>query len=116
MIIKNLDQVEKCPVNMDGVKDAVKQLPIGKAEGSSAFSFRVFTLGPDGHTPYHTHPFEHVNYVIEGNGALVDKDGNEHPIQKGSFAFVQAEEKHQYRNTSASEPFVMICAVTSEYE
>ena len=67
-------------------------------------------------TPYHTHPFEHLNYVIEGHGALVMEGGEEYEIEKGDFALVLPDEKHQYRNKSASESLIVICAVPKEYE
>ncbi len=28
--------------------------------------------------PYHRHPYEHLNYIIEGHGALVTESGEEH--------------------------------------
>lgn len=116
MIIKNIINVEKIPVEMDGARKVLKQLPIGREDGTPLMSFRVFSLGPEGHTPYHRHPFEHVNYVIEGEGAVVDEDGNEHSIKRGDFVLVLPDEKHRYRNTHHSENFVMICAVQKEYE
>ncbi len=80
------------------------------------FCFRVFTVEPEGHTPYHTHPFEHLNFVIEGTGVLVNEAGDEKRLKKGDFAIVLPEEKHCYKNASTDNPFVMICAVPKEYE
>ena len=116
MKITNLDKVEKTGVTMEGTKDVFKQVPISKDDGSPMFSFRVFTVEGKGHTPYHAHPFEHLNYIIEGRGVLVTASGEEHEIKKGDFALVSPNEKHQYKNTSASEPLVMICAVPKEFE
>ena len=115
MNITKLEKVAKVKVDMEGAKDVQKQLMISKADGTPVFSFRVFTIQPGGHTPHHEHPFEHLNYVIEGNGVVLDKDG-EHDIKKGDFVLVLPGEKHQYRNASKDEPFVMICAVPKEYE
>jgi quercetin dioxygenase-like cupin family protein len=111
-----LKNIEKSRVSMEGAKDVWRQVPISKNDGSPAFSFRVFTIEPEGHTPYHTHPFEHLNYVMSGQGALVNEQGQEQILQSGDFAIVLPEEKHQYRNKSTTEPFVMICAVPKEYE
>jgi quercetin dioxygenase-like cupin family protein len=116
MIIKSLANLEKTPVDMEGVKNAFRQTPISSADGAPNFSFRVFTLNPEGHTPYHTHPFEHMNYIIDGEGAIVNENGEETPVKKGDFALINPEEKHQYRNKSADKPFVFICAVPKEYE
>ena len=116
MKVISLADTPKAEVNMEGACGAYKQLPIGSVDGSPNFSFRVFSLAPGGNTPYHTHPFEHVNFVISGTGALVDADGKETPLAAGDFAFVNPDEKHQYKNTSDSDEFVMICAVPKEYE
>ena len=101
---------------MEGAKDIWKQVPISRDDGSPMFSFRVFTIMPGGHSPYHTHASEHLNYIIEGEGALVTAEGEERPLKKGDFALVMPGEKHQYRNKSANAPMVMICAVPKEYE
>lgn len=116
MKINSLDKLEKTKMTMEGAKDVWKQLPISRADGTPVFSFRVFTIMPGGYTPYHTHVSEHLNYIIEGEGALVDEKGNEHPVKKGDFALVLPNEKHCYRNKSSMHPMVMICAVPKEYE
>jgi quercetin dioxygenase-like cupin family protein len=116
MKIIPLDQVNKSKMALEGAKDVSKQLPISGADGSPFFSFRVFTIEPGGHSPYHTHEFEHLNYIIEGRGALVDEKGEENSLKQGDFALVLPGEKHQYRNASADHPFVMICAVPKQYE
>lgn len=116
MHITNLETTKKQAVDMDGVKNVIRQVPISKNDGTPSFSFRVFTLGINGHTPYHRHSFEHVNYVISGNGAIVNESGEELSIKTGDFAMILPDEKHQYRNKSESEPMVMICAVPVEYE
>jgi len=116
MNITSLDQVERIPMGMEGARNVVKQVPISVQDGAPNFVFRVFTIGPDGHTPYHRHAAEHLNYVISGHGILVSESGAEHPIEPGNFALVRPAEKHQYRNTSATEPLVLICAVPKEYE
>ena len=115
MKIISLNQVEKNEVHMDGAVGASKQLPLGSADGAPVYSYRVFTVDPGGHTPYHTHPYEHMNYVIEGTGALVNEKGEEQPLKAGDFALVNPDEKHQYRN-KGDVPFKMICGVPKEYE
>ena len=116
MKIISLDSIEKTAVDMEGAKDVQKQMPLSSRDGSPIYSFRVFTISPGGHTPYHSHPFEHLNYIIEGEGALVTESGEERSVKKGDFALVLPDEKHQYRNKSASDPLVMICAVPKAYE
>lgn len=116
MKICSLETTEKSLVNMKGAEKVYKQVPISKVDGPPTFSFRVFTIDPDGHTPFHIHDSEHVNYVIEGNGAIVNQNGEEAEFKKGDFALILPGEKHQYKNKSKRQPFIMICAVPKEYE
>ena len=116
MKIINIDSASKVEVDIEGVDSVFKQLPIGTADGSPSFSFRVFTINPSGHTPFHVHLFEHVNYIIEGVGCLVTENGKERILRKGDFVLVLPNEKHQYKNRSNSESMIMICAVPKDYE
>ena len=111
-----LEDVKKEKMAMEGAEKVFKQVPISKEIGSPSFCFRVFTIDPKGHTPYHTHDFEHLNYVISGRGSLVDNQGVKHQIKTGEFALILPNEKHQFQNTSETDPFVIICAVPNEYE
>jgi len=114
--ITNLEKTEKKLMDMDGAKDTYKQIPISAKDGTPAYSFRVFTIMPGGHTPYHTHEFEHINYIIDGVGAVVRPDGTEQPVSKGDFVLILPGEKHQYKNKANDKPFIIICAVPKEYE
>lgn len=115
MKIKTLADVPRETVTMDGVLGATKQLVMGSADGVPNFSLRVFTLEQGGHTPCHSHPAEHLNYVISGRGELRDAAGAVHPLAPGDFAFVSPHETHQFRN-AGDEPFVFVCAVPRQYE
>jgi quercetin dioxygenase-like cupin family protein len=113
--ITDLKKVKKIIPDMQGAKGVYKQIPISKENGTPTFSFRVFTIDPGGHTPRHTHSFEHLNYIIEGHGTVWSQDG-EREIKKGDFALITPSEEHQYRNTSTTKSLIMICAVPKEYE
>ncbi len=115
MYISNLDTVVRIRPEMEGARGVLKQVPLSREDGAPTFSFRVFTIEPGGHTPRHNHPFEHMNYVISGSGTAMSGDtGNE--IRQGDFVLVTPGETHQYINTSATKPLVVICAVPVEYE
>ena len=115
MKVVSLDRVEKKKVSMEGAVGAWKQLPLGSADKAPVYALRVFTVEPGGQTPFHSHPYEHMNYVISGQGALVNASGEEFPVKEGNFALVEPDEKHQYRN-KGNVPFVMICGVPKEFE
>ncbi len=116
MKIISLDKVPRSKVQMEGALNAWKQIPLSREDGAPVFAFRVFTVEPGGFTPYHRHPFEHMNYIIEGEGVLVDEAGKQKSLKAGDFAIVLPDEKHQYRNVSKNKPFKMICGVPKEFE
>ena len=116
MKIISLEQVKKNKVEMNGAKDAWKQIPLSAADGAPVYSYRVFTVEPGGYTPYHQHNYEHMNFIIKGEGYLVNEAGEKKLVKAGDFALVLPDEKHQYRNASVSEEFVMICGVPKEFE
>lgn len=115
MKITPIEKAPKTVPKMEGAEGILKQIPISKADGTPNFSFRVFTIEPGGHTPHHSHAFEHLNYIIEGSGVAVE-GATEHKINKGDFVMVLPNEIHQYKNTSKTGNLVMICAVPKEYE
>jgi len=115
MYVTGLDQVQKFIPQMEGAKGVFKQIPLSRADGVPAFSFRVFTIEPGGHTPLHRHPFEHMNYIIEGEGVLVGEEG-EKELKKGDFALILPGELHQFKNTADTGNLVLICAVPKEFE
>jgi quercetin dioxygenase-like cupin family protein len=116
MKITNLNKTARKKMEMEGAKDTWKQVPVSKDDGTPVFSLRVFTIEPGGHTPYHTHPFEHVNYIIQGRGVLVTEGGEEKPVSQGDFVLVLPGEKHQYKNAAPDGPMVIICGVPKEFE
>ncbi len=115
MHVIRLDEVEKTIPAMEGAKGIYKQIPLSRKDGVPTFSFRVFTIEPGGHTPFHQHEFEHMNYVINGEGILVAED-REHELREGNFALILPGEKHQFKNSSENQDLLIICAVPREYE
>ena len=115
MYVIGLDEVQKTVPAMEGAKGVHKQVPLSRKDGVPTFSFRVFTIAPGGHTPFHQHNFEHMNYVINGEGISIAED-REHALKQGDFALILPGEKHQFRNSSDRQDLVIICAVPREYE
>jgi quercetin dioxygenase-like cupin family protein len=115
MYVTRLDKIEKSISISEGAKGVYKQIPLSRKDGVPTFSFRVFTIEPGGHTPFHQHEFEHMNYVIKGEGILVAED-QEHELREGDFALILPDEKHQFKNSSENQNLLIICAVPREYE
>ena len=116
MKIIPLNRVKKDKVMMEGAHGAWKQIPLSREDGAPVYAYRVFTVEPGGHTPFHQHNYEHMNFVIEGEGVLVNEEGEKTALKQGDFALVMPDEKHQYRNISKEKDFVMICGVPKEFE
>jgi quercetin dioxygenase-like cupin family protein len=57
-----------------------------------------------------------MNYIIKGEGVLINESGDKTRLKEGDFALVDPNERHQYRNRSKEEPLILICAVPKEYE
>jgi quercetin dioxygenase-like cupin family protein len=115
MYITKLNKVEKTISTLEGAKGVYKHIPLSRENGVPTFSFRVFTIEPGGYTPFHQHEFEHMNYVINGEGILVSED-REHELREGDFALILAGEKHQFKNSSQNQNLLIICGVPREYE
>jgi len=102
MKIKVADDVPAKPVEMPGAEGCQIRLLIHNAEGAENFHMRQFTVAPGGHTPWHTHEWEHELYVLAGSGVVVTADG-EVPLSPGQCVYVEPGEQHQFRNTGDGE-------------
>ena len=70
---------------------------------------RQFELAPGGHTPKHSHAYEHEVFVLEGSGVALEGD-REHPIEQGNAVYVPPNQLHQFRNTGAG-PLRFLCLI-----
>jgi quercetin dioxygenase-like cupin family protein len=110
MIIKHDSEMQALPVNMEGASLVTMRIPIGLDDGSGNMIMRLFDIAPGGHTPYHTHDYEHLVRVISGKGIVIDEAGASHELTIGQSVFVRPNEKHQFANPG-SEPFEFTCTV-----
>ncbi len=114
-IVKRIEDVPAQDLS-DGVEvvAVTKRVLLGPGDGAPTFAVRLFTLGPGGHTPRHSHPFEHGVLVLEGEGELWTEGGS-HPLAPGTVALVAPDERHQFRNVGKA-PFKFICIVPAAVE
>lgn len=112
--IRHYNDITSVPVEADGARNARKRLLIGAADGVPYFSIRMFTIGPGGNTPSHSHGFEHEIYILEGTAKCVSGD-KETPVRAGAVIFVPGGEPHCFVNTG-SDNLVLLCMVPKEYE
>jgi quercetin dioxygenase-like cupin family protein len=113
MIIKKLSDV---PVTeLQGYEHVKKRIVIGPDDGSQEIVLRYFRIEPGGTSPHHTHDFPHLVKIEEGNGAVTDTSGNEHPLEKGDYVYVDNNEVHHFKNTG-TKAFDFICIVPKRGE
>ncbi len=109
MIVKDYREVEMNDVTEEGAKNVKIQWLIDEKIGKT-FAMRRFVVKKGGHTPLHRHDWEHGVFVLAGKGALVDEQGKEHELKPGTFAFVEPNELHQFKN-KGEEDFVFLCVI-----
>jgi quercetin dioxygenase-like cupin family protein len=100
MKVCHYEQVESQAVDMQGAEGCRVRWLIGSAEGAPTFAMRQFEVLPGGHTPRHSHPYEHEVFVLEGQGVVYEGD-QPHPLRAGDVVYVKPDEVHQFRNTGS---------------
>ncbi len=108
MIIRNIDDHPGQPVDMEGVSGVRMSVMVGRDDGAPNFALRHFTVEPGGHSPQHSHDFEHEVFVVGGNGTLYF-EGDEHPLRAGDVVYVPSEHEHQFR--AGPEGLRFLCLV-----
>ena len=109
MLARNYKDINQDKVEMDGAQGVKIRWLIAKDEGAPNFAMREFDVEPGGHSPYHSHDWEHEVFVLEGEGAVVTESG-ETPISPGSVIYVKPGEMHNFKNTGQS-PMRFLCMV-----
>jgi len=107
--IKDLDNII---LNGNAVKNASIQVLVSPKEGWEGHVMRVLHVEENGYTPKHSHPWYHVNYVLDGQGELLIGD-RVYPLSKGSYAYVPENTLHQFKNIGKGT-LSFICIVIEE--
>ncbi len=80
-----------------------------EADGAPNFALRLIEVQVGAATPYHTHPYEHEIFILNGQARLRG-EGQEYPLSPGDTALVLPNEKHQIINIG-SETLRLLCAI-----
>jgi quercetin dioxygenase-like cupin family protein len=98
MKVCKVTDISAAPVKMEGAAGCTVRWLVDDKDGAPNFAMRQFEVEPNGHTPRHSHPYEHEIYVLEGVGVVVE--GNkERPLRAGDCVYVAPDEVHQFKNT-----------------
>ncbi len=112
MTISHEQKVLAAAIDSPEVRNAAIKVLVGAKEGWTDYVMRIIELGPDGYSPRHSHPWPHINYMLEGIGTL-SMDGRDHPVKAGTYAYVPGNAEHQFKNAS-NGMFRFICIVPKE--
>ena len=115
MLIKKPQDIPAVPVDMEGAKDVTVRVLFGPQDKAPTFAMRLFELAGGGHTPYHSHPFEHEVIVVSGAAAVVTPE-KEIPLSIGEVLLVEPDETHQFKNRSQTDSASFICLVPIAYQ
>ncbi len=109
MFIGNISELEGKEITNPEAKNAFMKVLISPKEGWDGYVMRVFEIKEAGFTPKHSHPWPHINYVLEGFGELF-LEGKINRVQAGSYAFIPSDKLHQFKNTG-KQTLKFICIV-----
>lgn|SRR5262245_9393126 len=113
MLIRNIDETPLQPVAMPGVEGASMAIMCGRADGAPNFALRQFRVQPAGHTPRHSHDYEHEVFVVSGGGTVL-LEGSERTIKGGDVVYVPANQEHQFKAGPSGLRFLCLVPVTRD--
>ena len=99
-------------VDMAGAAGVQMRMLIGPADAAPTFNMRMFDVAGGGHTPRHTHDWEHEVYILAGEGTVL-AGGEGRPISPGQCIYIPPNEEHQFRNGGAG-PLRFLCLVPKD--
>lgn len=100
------------PITGDGVAGVKVQWLIDPEMGAKHIAMRRFEFAPGGHTPYHSHPWEHEMFILSGEGVVVTAEG-ERRFGAGDVVFMPSGEEHNFRNDGQAA-LTFLCVVPTE--
>lgn len=74
---------------------------ITQEDSAPNFAMRLFEVQPKGHSPLHSHNWEHEVYVLEGDCKVICDD-QEKEAGAGYVVFIPPNAKHQLANVGKS--------------
>ncbi len=109
--MKHMASDDRVPqmISIEGADGVSKAGLVTSADGAPTAAMRLFELRAGGHTPWHTHDWEHVIYVLEGTGILKTENGDAE-FRTGDSLLVDPNEQHNFTNTG-EERLRFLCIV-----
>ncbi len=70
---------------------------ITKEDGAEHFAMRYFEMAPGGHSPHHSHKWEHEVFILEGECMVILGDQKK-KINTGYAVLIPSNTMHHFRN------------------
>ena len=93
----------------EGAEGVTVRWLLTREQGAENFYMRLFEIAPNGHSPFHSHPWEHEVFILRGNGIVVGGDESKE-FGEGDVIFLPSGEKHQFKNTG-KETVSFLCFI-----
>ncbi|MCW3979881.1 MAG: cupin domain-containing protein [Candidatus Bathyarchaeota archaeon] len=84
-------------VTEDGAESTKIRWLITKNDGAENFAMRFFEMAPKGHSPHHSHAWEHEVFILEGE-CLVVCGKQQEKVSPGYVIFVPPNATHHFEN------------------
>lgn len=111
VVIRNINDTPVQPVAMDGVQGVRMAVMVGRNDGAPNFALRSFIVDPHGHSPKHSHDYEHEVFIVQGGGEVL-LEGEYRPIRAGDVVYVPADHEHQFRAADTGMRFLCLVPVS----
>jgi len=108
LIVLNCSDVEAKEAGEGAVNVRMRWL-ISKDMGAENFAMRHIEIDPQGHSPLHSHPWEHEIFILEGEGVVTDGK-EEKKVKEGDFIFIPPNGTHQTKNAS-QKTMELLCMI-----
>ena len=82
---------------------------ITKEDGADHFAMRCFEMAHGGHSPHHSHDWEHEVFILEGECLVVCGDQRK-KVGPGYVVFIPPQVMHQFKN-EGSKVLRFLCLV-----
>ncbi|MBC7130065.1 cupin domain-containing protein [Candidatus Bathyarchaeota archaeon] len=109
MKITHYTEVKAENVNDKGASKIKVRWLITREMGAENFAMRLFEIEPGGSSPFHSHPWEHEVFIIDGQGHVLSPEGKK-AFKPGDAIFIAPNEEHQFIN-SGSKMVKMLCLI-----
>lgn len=114
LVKRNLHDQPLPPLAMEGTQGVSMRILVGRSDGAPNFALRQFNVAAGGHTPHHSHNYEH-EVVVTGGAGTVTYGEERFPLTEGDVLLVQPNVMHQFQADRGSD-LTFLCLVPVSFD